>query len=208
MSPSLLPLSPPFPTPSVPSISLFPPLSVLFTSPASSLHPTLHFPSLPPSYPSLPFTPSILPFLSILPFTPSILPFTPSILPFTHSILPFTPHLSPPFPSILPSPSYHPFPTHYPPPPPSCIQLKNYSLQLIFFDGEEAFRTWTATDSIYGARHLAKEMAEDGGLLHVGNKTGLAAIVSEHSPTGGGRGSCILVRSRWLNGSHLCTFYI
>ena len=25
-------------------------------------------------------------------------------------------------------------------------------LQLIFFDGEEAFKDWTATDSIYGAR--------------------------------------------------------
>ena len=32
------------------------------------------------------------------------------------------------------------------------------SLQLIFFDGEEAFRHWTATDSIYGARHLAARM--------------------------------------------------
>ena len=26
------------------------------------------------------------------------------------------------------------------------------TLQLIFFDGEEAFRDWTDTDSIYGAR--------------------------------------------------------
>jgi len=30
------------------------------------------------------------------------------------------------------------------------------TLQLIFFDGEEAFMAWTATDSIYGARHLAE----------------------------------------------------
>lgn len=29
------------------------------------------------------------------------------------------------------------------------------TLQLIFFDGEEAFVAWTDTDSIYGARHLA-----------------------------------------------------
>ncbi|PPQ98123.1 hypothetical protein CVT26_003167 [Gymnopilus dilepis] len=29
------------------------------------------------------------------------------------------------------------------------------TLQLIFFDGEEAFVQWTDTDSIYGARHLA-----------------------------------------------------
>jgi len=29
------------------------------------------------------------------------------------------------------------------------------SLQFIFFDGEEAFNSWTKTDSIYGSRHLA-----------------------------------------------------
>ncbi|KAJ8044688.1 Glutaminyl-peptide cyclotransferase [Holothuria leucospilota] len=32
------------------------------------------------------------------------------------------------------------------------------SLQLIFFDGEEAFVQWTRTDSLYGARHLAAKM--------------------------------------------------
>ena len=31
------------------------------------------------------------------------------------------------------------------------------TLQLIFFDGEEAFVQWTSTDSIYGARHLASK---------------------------------------------------
>uniref|UniRef100_A0A646QGF7 Glutaminyl-peptide cyclotransferase n=1 Tax=Hemiscolopendra marginata TaxID=943146 RepID=A0A646QGF7_9MYRI len=30
------------------------------------------------------------------------------------------------------------------------------TLQFIFFDGEEAFVRWTDTDSLYGARHLAK----------------------------------------------------
>lgn len=29
------------------------------------------------------------------------------------------------------------------------------SLQLVFFDGEEAFKTWSPKDSIYGARNLA-----------------------------------------------------
>lgn len=28
---------------------------------------------------------------------------------------------------------------------------------LVFFDGEEAFDTWTDTDSIYGSRHLARK---------------------------------------------------
>ncbi|KAH8117018.1 hypothetical protein DFH11DRAFT_1687800 [Phellopilus nigrolimitatus] len=33
------------------------------------------------------------------------------------------------------------------------------TLQLVFFDGEEAFKDWTATDSVYGARHLAQRWA-------------------------------------------------
>ncbi|KAF8643782.1 hypothetical protein AX16_008801 [Volvariella volvacea WC 439] len=33
------------------------------------------------------------------------------------------------------------------------------TLQLVFFDGEEAFVQWTDTDSIYGARHLAEKWA-------------------------------------------------
>lgn len=32
------------------------------------------------------------------------------------------------------------------------------TLQLVFFDGEEAFEEWTATDSLYGSRHLAELM--------------------------------------------------
>lgn len=29
------------------------------------------------------------------------------------------------------------------------------TLQFIFFDGEEAFKKWSRTDSLYGSRHLA-----------------------------------------------------
>lgn len=32
------------------------------------------------------------------------------------------------------------------------------TLQLIFFDGEEAMYQWTSADSLYGARHLALKM--------------------------------------------------
>lgn len=32
------------------------------------------------------------------------------------------------------------------------------SLQVIFFDGEEAFEDWTRTDSLYGSRHLAAKL--------------------------------------------------
>lgn len=34
---------------------------------------------------------------------------------------------------------------------------ENLSLMFVFFDGEEAFREWSATDSVYGARNLAKK---------------------------------------------------
>lgn len=33
------------------------------------------------------------------------------------------------------------------------------TLQLIFFDGEEAFFQWSDTDSLYGSRHLAEKMS-------------------------------------------------
>ncbi|XP_055036611.1 glutaminyl-peptide cyclotransferase [Misgurnus anguillicaudatus] len=33
------------------------------------------------------------------------------------------------------------------------------TLQLVFFDGEEAFEDWTPTDSLYGSRHLAEQMS-------------------------------------------------
>ena len=35
------------------------------------------------------------------------------------------------------------------------------TLQLVFLDGEEAIMRWTDTDSIYGARHLASELAQN-----------------------------------------------
>ena len=38
---------------------------------------------------------------------------------------------------------------------------------LVWFDGEEAFRQWTATDSLYGSRHLAERWAADGTLGRV-----------------------------------------
>lgn len=37
--------------------------------------------------------------------------------------------------------------------------VSDTTLQLVFFDGEEAFLEWTDTDSIYGARHLAEKWA-------------------------------------------------
>lgn len=36
------------------------------------------------------------------------------------------------------------------------LEDSEVSLQLVFFDGEEAFHQWTATDSVYGSRNLAE----------------------------------------------------
>jgi Zn-dependent M28 family amino/carboxypeptidase len=38
---------------------------------------------------------------------------------------------------------------------------------LVFFDGEEALRRWTATDSVYGSRHLASKLAANGQLSRI-----------------------------------------
>ena len=38
---------------------------------------------------------------------------------------------------------------------------------MIFFDCEEAFKEWTSTDSIYGARHLAQKWS---GLTYTHNR--------------------------------------
>ncbi|WWC87822.1 uncharacterized protein L201_002714 [Kwoniella dendrophila CBS 6074] len=35
-------------------------------------------------------------------------------------------------------------------------ELSETTIQIVLFDGEEAFKDWTDTDSIYGARHLAE----------------------------------------------------
>uniref|UniRef100_A0A8D2LIP9 Glutaminyl-peptide cyclotransferase n=1 Tax=Varanus komodoensis TaxID=61221 RepID=A0A8D2LIP9_VARKO len=47
------------------------------------------------------------------------------------------------------------------------------TLQLLFFDGEEAFKDWSATDSLYGSRHLAERLATS---LHRSGLTELQAI--------------------------------
>ena len=37
-----------------------------------------------------------------------------------------------------------------------------YSVWLVFFDGEEAIKTWSAADSLYGSRHLAAKWSTSG----------------------------------------------
>ncbi len=42
--------------------------------------------------------------------------------------------------------------------------LDGYSVWLVFFDGEEAFQTWSQSDSTFGSRHLAAKWGRDGTL--------------------------------------------
>ena len=43
-------------------------------------------------------------------------------------------------------------------------QLDGNSVWLVFFDGEEAFQSWSQSDSTYGSRHLAAKWGRDGTL--------------------------------------------
>ena len=38
---------------------------------------------------------------------------------------------------------------------------------LVWFDGEEAFRSWSRSDSLYGSRHLAAKWKQDGTLSRI-----------------------------------------
>jgi len=49
-------------------------------------------------------------------------------------------------------------------------KMQNTTLQMIFFDGEEAFNRWSATDSLYGSRHLAELWATQDSLPAPGKK--------------------------------------
>ena len=40
------------------------------------------------------------------------------------------------------------------------LQQSDVTLQMVFFDGEEAFVEWSQTDSLYGARHLAEKWSD------------------------------------------------
>jgi hypothetical protein len=42
-----------------------------------------------------------------------------------------------------------------------------FSIWLVWFDGEEAVRQWSAADSLYGSRHLAGKWANDGTTIKI-----------------------------------------
>ncbi len=45
--------------------------------------------------------------------------------------------------------------------------LDGYSVWLVFTDGEEAIKSWSDTDSVYGSRHLAVKWQSDGTLKRI-----------------------------------------
>ena len=46
-------------------------------------------------------------------------------------------------------------------------KLEGYSVWLVFFDGEEAFKGWTDSDSAYGSKQLAAKWQTDGTLKRI-----------------------------------------
>ena len=46
-------------------------------------------------------------------------------------------------------------------------KLDGYSVWLVFFDGEEAIKDWSRSDSTYGSRHLAARWGRDGTLNQI-----------------------------------------
>jgi Zn-dependent M28 family amino/carboxypeptidase len=46
-------------------------------------------------------------------------------------------------------------------------KLDGYSIWLAWTDGEEAVKQWSATDSVYGSRHLAAKWEKDGTLTKI-----------------------------------------
>ncbi len=46
-------------------------------------------------------------------------------------------------------------------------RTNRFTYWLVFFDGEEALKKWSSTDSLYGSRHLAEKLASDGKLSQI-----------------------------------------
>ena len=44
----------------------------------------------------------------------------------------------------------------------------NHSIWLAWLDGEEAFREWSDTDSVYGSRHMAAKLKSEGAAPQIG----------------------------------------
>ena len=70
------------------------------------------------------------------------------------------------------------------------VRRLGITVQLILFDGEEAFEAWTDTDSLYGARHLAERWASTPSAV-VANASGA------HAPLGRNRPQRLVLTGGW-----------
>jgi glutaminyl-peptide cyclotransferase len=62
-----------------------------------------------------------------------------------------------------------------------CAERGHYQVWITFFDGEEAVKEWSDTDSRYGSRQMAAKMAMSGELAKI-KALLLADIVGTHTP--------------------------
>jgi Zn-dependent M28 family amino/carboxypeptidase len=66
-----------------------------------------------------------------------------------------------------PKPGFHPGTANAAVPGAPGKKRDGYSVWLVWTDGEEAVRTWSDTDSLYGTRHLAEKWEKDGTLKKI-----------------------------------------
>jgi hypothetical protein len=64
---------------------------------------------------------------------------------------------------------------------------KRLTYWLVFFDGEEALKDWSASDSLYGSRHMAEQLAADGRLKQIRALVLVDMIADRHSMSYGSR---------------------
>jgi glutaminyl-peptide cyclotransferase len=51
---------------------------------------------------------------------------------------------------------------------------------VVFFDGEEALKQWSASDSLYGSRHLAEKLSREGKLRQISALILLDMVAARH----------------------------
>jgi Zn-dependent M28 family amino/carboxypeptidase len=55
-----------------------------------------------------------------------------------------------------------------------------FTYWVVFFDGEEALKQWSASDSLYGSRHLAEKLSREGKLRQISALILLDMVADRH----------------------------
>jgi len=55
-----------------------------------------------------------------------------------------------------------------------------FTYWIVFFDGEEALKQWSASDSLYGSRHLAEKLSREGKLRQISALILLDMVADRH----------------------------